>query len=386
MTESIPVRQDRGHRIADCLVIRTDPGAEAANPYYLHRVRPLCDEVAARLGRIADPAVRRLAELLRRDTADVSAYRALVDALNRSTAAGEADEVARTAARRSRIGYRVGDDYRPHREIGPAELLIESTDRGGADADVLVVIPFRDATATRSRFRNLLACLRTLQHQSLPRSRYRICVVESDERERWRDEISALTDDYLFAAKAGPFNKSWTVNVGVVNAGGAAELVCVLDADALVDHHFLERNARRFDRPGTGAFLPFRDLTYLDAHATNQAVQARCLDGAADVDHRRIRAFLVHRSPGVCVWLHREVFDAVDGMDERFEGWGGEDIAFVTRLQLAAPFLVFDDVMYHAHHEPSSHLVGGETVNAHIPRFDWKPQVPIGDPGRFRTS
>jgi len=366
MTESIP-----GRRIADCLVMLHDPGAEWANPYYFHRIRPLLAEVAEQVD-------LESAKTLAHDPADVAAYRSLA-------AAVEDDDLARVAARRSRIGYRVGDDYRPHREIGPAELGQQRAELGGRGGDVLVVVPFRDDSADGGRLRNLLACLLALNDQSLPRDRYRICVVESDERSRWRDRIAPLADDYLFAPKPGPFNKSWAVNTGVVQAGRDAEMICVLDADALVDREFLERNARRFDRPGTGAFLPFRDLTYLDAHATNQAIENRCLKNSAGIDTERIRGFLVYRSPGVCVWLHREVFDAVDGMDERFEGWGGEDIAFVTRLQLAAPFLVFDDPMYHAHHEPSSYLVGGETVNAHIPRFDWKPQHPIGDIDRFQA-
>jgi predicted glycosyltransferase involved in capsule biosynthesis len=44
------------------------------------------------------------------------------------------------------------------------------------------------------------------------------------------------------------------------------------------------------------------------------------------VDWAGLRGFLVHRAQGVCVWLRRDVFDGIGGLDERYEGWGKEDM------------------------------------------------------------
>jgi hypothetical protein len=379
-----------GRLVADSIVIGADQGAVDANPFYLHRVRPLVDAVEHVLRSHPSPAFAAAVTDLQRHPARRSAYRALVDLVTAadSDAFGAA---LRAAARKvlagTRISYRVGDDYDTHWDVGVSDLIDDGVGpiaSAGPDAEILIVIPFRDDSAGGTRMRNLLACLRTLRDQSLDHARFRVCVVESDERPRWRAPISALADDYVFAPKSGAFNKSWAVNVGVRESAASATLVCVLDADALVDREFVARNAARFERAGTGGFLPFRDLTYLDADSSDYAIEARCLDGAGRPDPARLRAFVVHRSPGVCVWVRREVFEAINGMDERFEDWGGEDMAFVMRLTLATAFLHFDDPMYHLYHRASSRLVDGHTVNAHIPWQDWSPEHPIGDIDRFR--
>jgi hypothetical protein len=47
----------------------------------------------------------------------------------------------------------------------------------------------------------------------------------------------------------------------------------------------------------------------------------------------------------------------VNGFDERFEGWGGEDAEFVIRLQnagLVKRRLRFSAVLYHLYHPPAA--------------------------------
>ena len=373
---------------ADCLVMRADPVAAGANPFYYHRLTAQLSAVADLAASAADDAIRDTARRLTDAPSSPAAYRAFCAAVETATrrrpqVTSELLDTSLQALASSRIGHRLGDRYGAHDPVTVADLvaLARPAPRPGGDPQVLVVIPFRDRTPEAARLRNLLACLRALQDQSLGRGDYRVCVVESDTEPRWRETIAPVVDDYVFAAKPGTFNKSWTVNVGVAQV--AAPLLCILDADALVDRDFLARNTERFARPGTGAFLPFRDLSYLDAASSDRAIAARCMQGEADVSPSELRSFVVYRSPGVCVWLRRDVFTAVRGMDERYEGWGGEDMAFVMRLNLATPFLIFDDAMYHLYHESAGHLVEGQTVNADVRWLDWRPDYPIGDPTRF---
>ncbi len=70
-------------------------------------------------------------------------------------------------------------------------------------------------------------------------------------------------------------------------------------------------------------------------------------------------------------------------MDERFEGWGREDIDFVLRVQLATAFDQYDDRMLHLYHPSSGQLKNGQTVNYHIPLLSWTPAEPIGRLERF---
>lgn len=377
--------------VADILVVSVDDGVRAANAYYWHRAQDLVKPVLAAIEAHRSPELRAAAALLLREPHSPAAWRAVRD-LVAALLAAEPDSVeelcdaAWTAVCRSRLDYHLGEQYDAEGPVDGAtaqSLAAPSPSRSGPDPLVLVVIPFRDRSEGGERARNLMACLRSLRDQTLEPERYRVCVVESDERPRWRELIADHADDYVFAEKAGTFNKCWAVNVGVVNVAPDAPLICVLDADSLVDRDFLRRNSERFQRAGTGAFIPFRDLFYLDARSSQRAIEERCVAGRPEAPSEALRAFVVHRPPGMCMWLRRDVFESVNGMDERYEGWGREDLEFVLRLQLATALLHFDDPMLHLNHPTSVELVDGQTVNAHLPFLSWAPTEPIGRLDRF---
>jgi Glycosyl transferase family 2 len=374
--------------VAGALVTSVDDDAKAANIWYWHRAQPLFKAVTEQVAACPDDRLRLAAQVLLRAPGDPAAYRRLhglvVAALDESPeSVGPVVDAAWDVLTRSRLGHHLGPDYRPRSGLSMARLAARS-DCGrpgpvGDDPDVLVVIPFRDRGEDGHRARNLLACLLALRDQTLPRERYRVTVVESDSEPRWRDTMSQYADEYLFAEKAGPFNKCWTVNVGVQHSAGQAEVICLLDADHMVDADFLTRNLTRFQRPETGAFLPYRDVIYLDAAASAWAIDERCGRRLSTVDWSGLRGFLVHRAPGGCVWLRRDIFDGIGGLDERYEGWGKEDMDLLLRLQLATAFYYFDDLMLHLHHPPSFQLTG----NAEIPWLSWMPDAPIGRLDRF---
>jgi hypothetical protein len=376
--------------VAGALVTKVDEGAKAANIWYWHQAQPLFAAVTDQIAACPDERLRGAADEVLAAPGDAAAYRRFRDLL--VAALGESPDVvapivdaAWTVRTRARLGHHVGADYRPGSDLSFTALAASAAGTNGHpapagdDPDVLVVIPFQDRSDDGRRARNLLACLLALRDQTLSRDRYRVAVVESDSQPRWRDKLSRYADDYLFAEKAGPFNKCWTVNVGVQNSSGQAELICVLDADALVDSDFLARNRVRFQRPETGALLPYRDLFYLDSAASARAIDERCRRRLPEVDWSGLRGFLVHRAQGACVWLRRDVFDDIGGLDERYEGWGKEDMDLLLRLQLATALFTFEDPMLHLHHPPSFRLTG----NAHIPWLSWEPGGPIGQLDRF---
>jgi len=377
--------------VADAAVLKADDGARGANPYYWHRIQELLAAVADAVESCGDAELSAAITALEADPGDAVRWqrvrvlaKAAIDDPGRKT-----DELTKAAwdlVRRSRLGYHVGeaydrtataDDTWPRRESTPPA--------GSAEPLAQIVVPFRNRDRDEYRSRNLAACLKSLSDQNVDRSSYQVTVVESDEEPRWRELAQTYADEHLFAPHDGPFNKCWTVNVGVVNTARPAPVICVLDADVLVDEDFVRRNVARFDRDGAGGFLSFRDATYVDQPASARAIADRCAAGQADVDPDRLRGFVVHRSPGLCVWLRRDVFDAVGGMDERFEGWGREDLDFVLRVQLATAFDQYDDRMLHLYHPSSALLNNGQTVNAHIPLLSWKPEGEIGRIDRYRA-
>jgi hypothetical protein len=380
--------------VVDCLVVATDPDARSSSIVYWERGHHWTKAVVDAVQTTADPTIRSLGAHLVDKPADPRRYIELRSALlerdqvDPSVAA--IFELAWQAELNSRVGYHLGPLYDPEvaavsvdelRGLPPGAPVEQS-----AAADVLVVVPFRD-TVGGMRLRNLLACLHALRDQSFPRERYRVTVVEADEVPRWKDFIAPLADHYLFAPKSGAFNKSWTVNVGIVNTPGEAEAIGIVDGDVLADRDFVARNVDRFRSPGTAGHLTYRNMLCLDSTATSWAIRERLRQRKAEVDLDRLRCFVLRRPPGCCLWVRSGPFLRAGGMDERYEGWGGEDYDFYHRFDLTAPFDTYDDTLLHMYHPSAGVLTDdGEEINHHIPAMSWHPTEPIGRLDRFLAS
>jgi len=378
--------------VADTVVITADADAPHSGLYYWEISRRWREAVvdAVRADGV-DPAIRTLAGRLYADPADPMLHSRLKAALIENGPASVLDLGWRSECN-NRLGHHLGSRYeRDTREpeVTVEELVAMPAGRGlpdGADPAVLIVIPFRDRSAGRARLRNLLACLLALRDQSYPRDQYQVVVVETDTSPRWRELVAPLADHYLFAPKEDDFNRSWAANAGVVNAPGNAEVICICDADVLADREFVARNAERFRRPGTMGHMPYRDMLCLDDISTRTAIRERLVDRGAATDLDRARGFTLRRGPGCCVWVRADAFHRIDGMDERYEGWGGEDIDFNYRFEFDLAYDSYSDPLIHMRHPPSSALrEDGELTNAHIPPLSWRPDAPIGRLDRFAT-
>jgi hypothetical protein len=379
--------------VTDSIVVASDRSARSSSAYYWDRGRAWTSAVVRAVTSSEDPAIRSLGQDLVADPGDPDRYFALRSAL----ISADADQpgmaaiydLAWQAECNSRLGYQLGRDYqRGEPPVSADELL--SLPPGpampdAADAEVLIVIPFQDRGTERHRLRNLLACLASLRDQSCPRERYQVTVVESDQAARWAEVIRPRADHYLFASKPGPFCKSWAVNVGVMHTPGQHEVICILDADVLADREFVARNAARFRRPGTGGHLTYRNMLCLDPPATSGAIRERLQRRQPEASPDHYRGFLLRRPPGCCVWVRSAAFRRIGGMDERYEGWGGEDYDFTHRLDLDAPLDSYDDWLLHMHHPPSVFIrEDGGLVD--IAPLSWHPTEPIGRLDRFAAD
>ncbi|MFD3971821.1 glycosyltransferase [Streptomyces cyaneofuscatus] len=355
--------------VTSSLILVHDPHCRTVAPDYWDWSADAHHTAAKTLMAIDDDRIRttagRLADSPADGTAAAELTTMLTALLSRPGDESEAVDALRTAAARteslSRLLVRPGA---PDRSVPAAgapgtEALLAALAReprvGAHPVDAAVVIPFRASDDATGRVRNLAAVLNALADQSHPRERYRVVVVESDSRPRWRELFADACDSYVFAPDHGRFNKSWTVNVGVVHGARPAELVCVLDGDILVDRDFIARAVERFARPGTQAHWPFEDMLFLDPDSSARAVRTRCLDGAPGPDQDRLRGVLLRRPPGGCVWLREDLFTRIGGMDERFCGWGGEDQDFVWRAERYGPMDRHGDPLVHLHHDRAAH-------------------------------
>jgi hypothetical protein len=263
---------------------------------------------------------------------------------------------------------------------------------------VNVVIPFRDREPG-GRSRNLLACLRALADQDLPRGQFRVTVVETDAVPRAAGLVAGLADRYLFGCNPGVFNKSWAVNLGLRDGavpGAGAGLTCVLDADILVERSFVRVNSARF-AGGHDAHLPYLHMYSLDDPSSDRAIRARLglgpgpgpgTSGAAEVDRAGLRGLLLRDTPGACLWARTAALCRIGGFDERFEGWGGEDDDVVARLRQSCDLIRYDDQLLHlSHPRPVMLRDDGALFNAHLADAHrtgpWTGADGFGDPGRF---
>ena len=196
-----------------------------------------------------------------------------------------------------------------------------------------MVVGVRASQDERERRRNARATLTALAFQYLERFRYRVVVVEQDAEPRLAG-LAPLADHHVFAYNPGPYNRGWGFNVGAALAGPDAGAMCFLDADLLVPPDFLSRGLAAL-RNGTRALLPYQEVLYLDADATERAIAER-LAAPAPSPNRPPGRPPLHRLPGRALWVDAALYHAIGGHDERFRGWGCEDREICRRLERAA--------------------------------------------------
>ncbi|MBY6307087.1 glycosyltransferase family 2 protein (plasmid) [Streptomyces clavuligerus] len=235
---------------------------------------------------------------------------------------------------------------------------------GKPAGQVHVVVPFRARHSTL-RLRNILACLHSVRSQSDANVKFYVTVVESDESPVHRDRLEPWVDNYVFQYQPGPFNKSASLNAGVACTKEDSDVLCLLDADIVVDREFVSRIL--CESQNASAFLPYEDAFYLDLESSSRVVDGLDADGADFVG--TLSGCLLRRPPGGCVVVSSERFRSVGGFDPSFVGWGGEDRDFITRLERESPVPRTPHTLLHLMHERP------EMANA-APRATHDPQAP----------
>jgi hypothetical protein len=343
------------------LVTLWDPGARISAPLW-RRTERLGRRVLAALESPGVPTGwREAADRLRRDPLDPVAQRTVCELIDRPWAtehegAAELRAAVEEFQARNRIVLDTGARYDRAAPCPDVDLLRQAAAGSGAPLDtgrgaweLTVVLDLRD-TGSGDRLRNAVASCLALRDQTLPRERYRIVVVEQDDRPRHAELFQGLADLYVHAANSGPYNRSWAHNVGAVATGGREDTLCFLDADVLLPRDFLERHLRRLRTEGADALLPHASLLYLDRLSTQLALDRRFARGGGDVDRERLHGYQLVTNRGGCVLLRSSLFHDLHGFDERYEGWGDEDNEFYRHLTAHTPVLHGPEVLLHLDH------------------------------------
>lgn len=381
-------RRDSATRIVDALAVLWDPEARASKPLWEFTV-PLALAVLSGLREAADRAGLR-AELEQTVTglsitpADPGIREAAIDraarVLNAAGSTPSLDtalkEFGSTAAARLVSGTEWGP-ARAAAEPEPARPPNPRSLEGGWD--ITVVVDFRALPSDVARLRNVRAVLRALSDQTLDRAAYRVVVVEQDAEPRNRAMVEDWADAYIHAANSGPYNRSWSHNVGAVRVAGRSRVLCFLDADILPPRDLLERITDAVT--GTApTVLAYDRVVCLDEGSTRVALADR-FSGAGALRPEHLRGYHLHPTFGGCVAVTDALFHRISGFDESFEGWGDEDNDFYHRAA-AHGHGRLTGTLYHLHHgRPAM-----ERPPVDVVRRERAPVTVIGSPDLYTET
>jgi len=228
---------------------------------------------------------------------------------------------------------------------------MQVTEDGGGSARLIVVVGFRVNDEQPERATNALHCLRALADQSIERDTYQIILVEEDKKTRCPKELLEYVDQHVFCQSTAAYNRSRAFNTGVEHTkAGGDDLLCLIDADILVDREYLSRlglHLRNAD-----AVLPYRSALYLHQLATPLVIEGRFgtdpdLAEAARYSGRTWAAL------GGALWIKASLYKNLGGYDKRFVGWGCEDRDMWHRLNAVTEVERVPRIMYHLWHRRS---------------------------------
>jgi hypothetical protein len=173
------------------------------------------------------------------------------------------------------------------------------------DADLSVLVAFRDDTEDQHRTK-LWDVIQGLLASQLPQAEV---VVESDD--------------------GTPFCKTAALNRAAARASGS--VFYILDADSWVPAYQV-REAHRWIVNGKAWAKPWNMKYKLGPDATAEILQGGW-DGAYRAEWRRGLEHQGGYLPAPPLLVSRAAFEEVGGLDERFNGWGSEDVSFSQSLQ-----------------------------------------------------
>lgn len=222
--------------------------------------------------------------------------------------------------------------------------------------------------------------------------------------EHYRTHHADLFDEITYGTSGEPWSKGAAVRAAVDEISPAGRDVLVIaDADSYVTNPAILADAVELVSVGRKQWVtPHRSVFRL-----KQAETERLYSDPT----RRARVRQVVRTPyigpiggGITV-LSAEAFERVGGIDERFEGWGGEDVAFGWMLEtLVGPHTRLAGNLVHLWHpHPAPTLRGSPESEALVAQYaeargmprrcealarrePWESLAPLPDPVRFRMT
>jgi len=199
------------------------------------------------------------------------------------------------------------------------------------------------------RLENAYACLKSLNDQSANRSSYIIILVEESSDMSAPKELVDPVDRYEYIFSDCPYNRSRVFNHGVkITCPDDSAILCLMDADLLVDKFFIERCIGISDK--RDIVIPYDNIKYLTEQSSIWARKDRLQD-----DQFAVWKYdgIEKRAHGGAVLVKTSVYNRLEGHDENFVGWGCEDSDFILRALREFNVWRSHNVMAHMFHLPA---------------------------------
>lgn len=204
----------------------------------------------------------------------------------------------------------------------------------------VAIVPYRVDLSGNRRI-NAEAVLRWL-------SELNITVLLSEHAEQPDRELSVPAGVIrVFTESTGSFNKACAINRGF--SASTDDVIAIVDADTLMDSRTFMATLNRV-ASHDDVIRPFSRLIELAEDQRDTYLQSAVLPQPAQTDRDDSRNGDVIPLCGGIVIMQRARYFSVGGMDERFQGWGGEDDA------LSAAFVRTGATVKVLKNEPAFHL------------------------------
>jgi GT2 family glycosyltransferase len=175
----------------------------------------------------------------------------------------------------------------------------------------------------------------------------------------------------------GP-NKSRSATINWLAAQSQTEYSLVLDADTIPDKYGIEQGVALMEA-GVPWVIPYGEHSYynLDKESSDRILENPCGPIVNYTFEHRLTSW------SGAIMFRNSDFQRVGGFDERFIGWGHEDVAFMIRFnQEVGPYNRVPAKIYHLWHEKGEDTFGSpdELRNRAIFEKEYKRKYGWRDP------
>lgn len=157
----------------------------------------------------------------------------------------------------------------------------------------------------------------------------------------WQHELPEA-EIIIGRCKSRVFCKGEALNDAMRKASG--EIIVIIDSDAYLDGSVIKRCARRIleeKKYGNRLwYVPYRHLYRLTKYTTERIIYSNpkhplrlsSPPPPCSYESNGHKSKYGHRYGAMCMMFPREAIEILGGFDERFKGWGGEDVALLRAL------------------------------------------------------